>query len=72
GALKGDGGGDGLFKSTQKRLSKLQSQRDALATELKNALSDAAFEDTALPSSNSQLARCESLLARAEELATGE
>jgi len=63
---------DGLFKSTQKRLSKLLSQRDALATELKNGLFDAAFEDVALPGSTSLLARCGSLLERAEELATGE
>jgi hypothetical protein len=70
-ALKSGGGGDGLFKSTQKKLSKLLAQRDPLATQLKNGLFDAAFEDTALPSSGSQLARCESLLDRAEELATG-
>ena len=44
-ALKSGGGGDGVFKSTQKKLSKLLSQRDPLATELKNALFDAAFED---------------------------
>jgi hypothetical protein len=71
-ALKSGGGGDGLFKSTQKRLSKLLSQRDALATELKNRLSDAAFEDVALPGSTSLLDRCGSLLEQAEELATGE
>ena len=71
-ALKSGGGGDGLFKSTQKRLSKLLSQRDALVTEIKNGLSDAAFEDVALPGSTSQLDRCGSLLERSEELATGE
>jgi hypothetical protein len=71
-ALKSGGGGDGLFKSTQKRLSKLLSQRDALATELKNGLFDAAFEDVALPGSTSLLDRCGSLLERAEELASGE
>jgi hypothetical protein len=65
-------GGDGLFKSTQTRLSKLLAQRDALATELKNGLFDAAFEDAALPGSTSQVDRCESLLDRAEELATGD
>jgi hypothetical protein len=71
-ALKSGGGGDGLFKSTQQRLSMLLSQRDALATELKNGLFDAAFEDVALPGSTSLLDRCGSLLERAEELATGE
>jgi hypothetical protein len=70
-ALKSSGGGDGLFKSTQKKLSKLLAQRDALATELKGALFDAAFEDTALPGSGSQLGRCGSMLDRAEELVTG-
>jgi hypothetical protein len=49
-ALKsGGGGGDGLFNSTQKRLSKLLAQRDALATELKNALFDAAFQGRGTP-----------------------
>jgi hypothetical protein len=71
-ALKSGGGGDGLFKSTQQRLSMLLSQRDALATELKNGLFDAAFEDVALPGSTSLLDRCGSLLERAKELATGE
>jgi len=71
-ALKSGGaGGDGLFKSTQKRLSKLLAQRDALATELKKALFAAAFEGVALPGSDSQLDRCASLLDRAEELAVG-
>jgi hypothetical protein len=70
-ALKGGGNGDGLFKSTQKRLSKLLAQRDALATELKNALFDAAFEGVPLPGSGSQLDRCGSLLDRAEGLAVG-
>jgi hypothetical protein len=60
-----------LFKSTQKRLSKLLAQRDAVVTELKNALFAAAFEGVALPGSGSQLARCASLLDRAEELAVG-
>ena len=71
-ALKSGGeGGDGLFNSTQKRLSKLLAQRDAVATELKNALFAAAFEGVALPGSGSQLDRCASLLDRAEELAVG-
>ncbi len=70
-ALKSGGNGDGLFTSTQKRLSKLLAQRDALATALKNALFDAAFEGVALPGSGSQLDRCGSLLDRAEELAVG-
>jgi len=71
-ALKSGGeGGDGLFKSTQKRLSKLLGQRDGVATELKNALFAAAFEGVALPGSGSQLDRCASLLDRAEELAVG-
>jgi len=70
-ALASGGGGDGLFKSTQKKLSKLLSQRDALATELKARLSDAAFEDTALPGSGSLLGQCGALLDRAEELAAG-
>jgi hypothetical protein len=71
-ALKSGGGGDGLFKSTQKRLSKLLVQRDALATDIKDGLFDAAFEDVALPGSTSLLDRCGSLLERAEELAAGE
>ena len=71
-ALKSGGGGDGSFKSTQKRLSKLLSQRDPLAMEIKNGLFDAAFEDIALPGSTSLLDRCGSLLDRAEELAAGE
>lgn len=70
-ALLSGGGGDGLFKSTQKRLSKLLAQRDALATELKQRLFDAAFEDTALPGSDSLLGHCQAMLDRAEELATG-
>jgi hypothetical protein len=71
-ALKSGGeGGDGLFASTQKRLSKLVAQRDALATQLKSALFDAAFQDVALPGSGTQLDRCGSLLDRAEELALG-
>jgi hypothetical protein len=71
-ALKsGGGGGEGLFTSTQQRLSKLLAQRDALATKLKNALFGAAFQDVALPDSGSQLDRCGSLLDRAEELAVG-
>ena len=70
-ALKSGGGGDGLFKSTQKKLSKLLPQRDALATELKNGLFDAAFDDVGLPGSGSQLGQCRSMLDRAEELATG-
>jgi hypothetical protein len=70
-ALTSGGGGDGLFKSTQKRLSKLLSQRDSLATELKQRLFDAAFRDTALPGSSSLQARCGALLDRAEELAAG-
>ena len=68
-ALKSGGGGDGLFTSTQKKLSKLLGQRDALATEMKQGLFDAAFEDTGLPGSGSLLARCGALLDRAEELA---
>jgi hypothetical protein len=71
-ALKSGGGGDGFFKSTQTKLSKLLAQRDALATELKNGLFAAAFEDAALPGSTSQIDRCQSLLDRAEELATGD
>jgi len=70
-ALKSGGGGDGMFNSTQKKLSKLLSQRDPLATELKNALFAAAFDDVALPGSGSQLDRCGSMLDRAEELVTG-
>jgi hypothetical protein len=70
-ALKSGGGGDGVFKSTQKKLSKLLAQRDPLATELKNALFAAAFDDVALPSSGSQLGRCGAMLDRAEELVTG-
>jgi hypothetical protein len=70
-ALKSGGGGDGLFKSTQKKLSKLLAQRDPLATELKNALFAAAFDDVALPSSGSQLGRCGAMLDRAKELVTG-
>jgi hypothetical protein len=70
-ALRSGGGGDGLFKSTQKKLAKLLSQRDALATELKNGLTQAAFEDVALPGSGSQLGRCGAMLDRAEELVTG-
>jgi hypothetical protein len=70
-ALKSGGGGDGVFKSTQKKLSKLLSQRDPLATELKNALFAAAFDDVALPGSGSQLGRCGAMLDRAEELVTG-
>ena len=70
-ALKSGGDGDGLFKSTQKRLSQLLMQRDALATELKSALFDAAFENAALAGSGSQLDRCGSLLDRAEESAVG-
>jgi uncharacterized protein YozE (UPF0346 family) len=61
-----------LFKSTQTRLSKLLSQRDALATELKNRLFDAAFDDVALPAATNLLDRCGSLLEQAEELASGE
>ncbi len=70
-ALKSGGGGDGLFTSTQKKLAKLLSQRDPLATELKNALFAAAFDDVALPGSGSQLGRCGSMLDRAGELVTG-
>jgi len=70
-ALKSGGGGGGMFNSTQKKLSKLLSQRDPLATELKNALFAAAFDDVALPGSGSQLDRCGSMLDRAEELVTG-
>jgi hypothetical protein len=60
-----------VFKSTQKILSKLLSQRDPLAAELKSALFAAAFEDVALPGSGSQLGRCGAMLDRAEELVTG-
>jgi len=72
-ALKSGGGdGDGLFKSTQTRLRKLLAQRDALATQIKNGLFEAAFENTALAGPGSQLARCQALRERAGELATGD
>jgi hypothetical protein len=72
-ALKsGSGGGDGLFTSTQTRLRKLLAQRDALATRIKDGLFQAAFEDTDLPASGTQLSRCEALLDRAGEFATGD
>jgi hypothetical protein len=72
-ALKsGSGGGDGLFNSTQTRLRKLLAQRDALATRIKDELFQAAFEDTDLPASGTQLSRCEALLDRAGEFATGD
>ena len=57
-ALKSGGGGDGLFKSTQKKLSKLLSQRDALAMELKNALTHGGIRGRGVAGLGQPARRC--------------
>ncbi len=70
-ALKsGTGGDDSVFTSVEARLKGLLKARDRLATEMKDALHDAAFNNVAISrgAATSKTARCNAILDRADRL----
>jgi hypothetical protein len=68
-ALKtGSAGDDSTYQSASADIKSLGTQRDALATTIKNDLYDAAFNNTAIPRGNSDFAHCKDLLTAADKL----
>ena len=63
----GTTGNDGLFTSTEARLQSLLHDRDALATQMKDTLTAAAFSNRPIPFFEGaiEIGRCTTLLARA-------
>ncbi len=69
-ALKtGSSSDDSTYLKIVAEIKHLGSQRDSLATKIKNQLYGAEFDDTAIPNGNSTLAQCHNLLRQADRLA---
>jgi hypothetical protein len=68
-ALKtGSGVNDSTYQAVSGKIQSLGSDRDALATSIKNELFDAEFNNSALLSANSDLSHCKNLLQAADKL----
>jgi hypothetical protein len=68
-ALKtGSSGGDSTYKNVLSQIKSLGTDRDALATTIKNDLFNAEFNDTPIPKGNSEFAHCTNTLRSADRL----
>ena len=68
-ALKtGSSGGDSTYQSVAAKIKALGTERDALATSIKNDLFNAEFNGTSIPKGNSNTAHCNNLLRSADRL----
>ena len=68
-ALKtGSTSDDTTYQNVLSKIQALGTERDALATEIKNDLFNAEFNDTSIPKGNSKAAHCQNLLRSADKL----
>jgi hypothetical protein len=68
-ALKtGSSTDDSAYKSVASKIQSLGTERDALATQIKNDLFNAEFNNTTIPKGNSNEAHCSNLLRSASRL----
>src|SRR5262249_39077391 len=69
-ALKtGSGANDSAYQAVSGKILALGTQRDVLATSIKNELFDAEFSNAALSNASSDLSQCKSVLQSANKLA---
>src|SRR5439155_20066538 len=59
---------DSMYQRFSSQLKALGTQRDALATTIKNDLFNAEFNNTSIPHGNSDLAHCNVVLSSADRL----
>ncbi len=68
-ALKtGSSGSDSTYQSVAAKIKAIGTERDALATSIKNDLFNAEFNGTSIPNGNSNTAHCNNLLRSADRL----
>jgi len=68
-AVESNTPGDGVFKSTNAKLSALEKQRDMLAITIKDDLNTAAFSNDAINGVNGLTAHCQAIIGQAANLA---